>query len=158
VGGSRGARLLAEYDNRKVEIICGMDDPAPYYGYTNNMAVRRETLERYGPFDLRERGADTLFLHRVLSGEGCNAVCWNPRMAVAHAELNSAASYFRKARIYGQSHRDFDAAGSIRPLSLAERGRAYRRAVRADRPLDAGLLALLLIGGSLAWWYGGGKL
>jgi glycosyltransferase involved in cell wall biosynthesis len=158
VGVSRGARLLAEYDNRKMEMICGMDDPTPYYGYTNNMAVRSETMARYGPFDFRQRGADTLLLHRVLAGEGCRAVCWNPGMVVEHAELDSVASYYRKARIYGESHRAFDADGSIRPLSARERIEAYRRAVSPRQPLDAAWLFALLVGGSLAWRRGGGRL
>jgi glycosyltransferase involved in cell wall biosynthesis len=158
VGVSRGARLLAEYDNQKMGMICGMEDPSPYYGYTNNMAVRSGTLARYGPFDLRQRGADTLFLHRVLAGEGCRAVCWNPGMVVEHAELDSVASYYSKARIYGASHRAFDAAGSIRPLSARERIEAYRRAVSPRRPLDAAWLFALLVGGSLAWRRGGGRL
>lgn len=154
VGPSRAARLLADYENHRVETICAMDDPAPYFGYTNNMAVRSAAMERCGPFQQRQRGADTLLLQKVLADASCEAVAWCAGMAVRHAELDSAASYFRKARIYGRSHRAFREQSPVRTLRAAERWRVFRSACPPRRPLDAILLLALLTGGSLAWWAG----
>ncbi len=62
--GSRGAgseagtaRLLAAYDDARVRYIVEHRRERSYFGYTNNMAVRRSAFQRYGPFDTVARGA-----------------------------------------------------------------------------------------------------
>jgi glycosyltransferase involved in cell wall biosynthesis len=155
-GGSRGAWLLADYDNRRMELICASRDPEIFFGYTNNMAVRKAAMDRFGPFDRRQRGADTLFVRRVVDGLSCDAVAYCPEMAVQHAELVSVASYYRKAQIYGRSHAAFREIETVRPLSLRQRMRVLRRAAREHQRFgDSLCLAALLIGGVFAWWLGG---
>ena len=154
--GSRAARLLAGYDNHRAEFICAAGDPAIMYGYTNNMAVRRAAMDRFGPFERRMRGADTLFLRRVVAGRSCAAVAYCPDMVVRHAELESVAGYYRKAQIYSRSHAAFRPAETVRPLSLRQRLRVFRQAAGQHRRLsDSILLLALLLGGSIAWWWGG---
>lgn len=156
VGGSRAARLLADYDNHKAEFICAADDPGIFFGYTNNMAVRRKTMERFGPFEQRPRGADTLFVRRVAEGLGCDAVAYCPDMTVRHGELVSVGSYYRKAGLYGRSHQGFRHLDTVRPLSLNQRLEVFRQAARRQRrAIDRIWLLLLLLGGSVAWWWGG---
>ncbi|RPH94909.1 MAG: glycosyltransferase family 2 protein [Lysobacterales bacterium] len=156
VAGSRAARLLADYDNHRAEFICAAGDPDIMYGYTNNMAVRRAAMDRFGPFERRMRGADTLFLRRVVAGLSCAAVAYCPDMIVRHAELESVAGYYRKAQIYSRSHAAFRPAETVRPLSLPQRLRVLRVAARGHlRFGDTLCLAALLIGGVFAWWLGG---
>jgi glycosyltransferase involved in cell wall biosynthesis len=152
-GGSRGAWLLADYDNRKAELICAAQEPEIFFGYTNNMAVRKTAMDRFGPFERRQRGADTLFVRSVVDGLSCDAVAWCPDMAVQHAELVSVASYYRKARIYGGSHEDFRHLETVRPLSLQQRLHVFRRAA-GQRLSDSPYLFVLLAGGLFSWWYG----
>jgi glycosyltransferase involved in cell wall biosynthesis len=155
-GGSRAARLLADYDNHKAEFICAAGDPAILFGYTNNMAVRKTAMERFGPFERRPRGADTLFVRRVVDVLSCAAVAYCPAMAVQHAELVSAASYYRKARIYGRSHEGFRHLETVRPLGLKQRLQVLRCAAREHRRFgDSLYLGVLLAGGLIAWWLGG---
>jgi glycosyltransferase involved in cell wall biosynthesis len=154
--GSRAARLLADYDNHRAEFICAAGDSEIMYGYTNNMAVRKPAMDRFGPFERRMRGADTLFLRRVVDGLSCAAVAYCAEMAVRHAELRSAGSYYRKALIYSRSQAAFRHMESVRPLSLPLRLRVFRRAAREHlRFGDSLYLAALLLGGMFAWWLGG---
>jgi hypothetical protein len=46
-----------------------------YYGFANDMAIRRETFDRHGPFLERRRGADTIFVRRVVDQGSCEEVC-----------------------------------------------------------------------------------
>ena len=57
---------MAEYERTKDEWVLSSGDPEIHYGYTCNMAVRRETFETLGPFERLPRGADTLFVRRVV--------------------------------------------------------------------------------------------
>jgi hypothetical protein len=66
VGRSLAVRLLAEYDHQKERLVFGGSDAPVYYGHTNNLVTRRSLLEHLGGFDERPRGADTIFVHRVL--------------------------------------------------------------------------------------------
>jgi glycosyltransferase involved in cell wall biosynthesis len=153
--GGRALRLIAEYENRKVEQVCASSDPRLYFGHTNNMAVRRRAMDRFGPFVERARGADTVFVRRVVDGLSCEAVAYASAMLVEHAELDSVAAYYRKVGIYGRSRQAYRHLTTVRPLNQAERLRAFWAATRCQPLVDTALLLLLLAGGSLAWWYGG---
>lgn len=148
-------RLVSEYENKKAELVCASDDPLVYFGYTNNMAVRRATLERCGPFVQRARGSDTIFVRRVVEALGCAAVDYLPGMAVRHAELESIGVYYDKVRTYGRSRKAYRHITTVRPLSLKERLRVFREATRRRPVRDAAQLFVLLVGGQFAWWWGG---
>ncbi len=66
--------LLAQYENAKDAFVFSSGIPELYYGHTNNMAVRRTTFERFGPFVERRRGADTIFVRRVVAALPCCGV------------------------------------------------------------------------------------
>lgn len=149
---NRSLQLIAAYENQKKEYICESDDPSIYYGYTNNMAVRRSVFETTGMFVQRERGADSIFVQKVVNAESCAAVTWCPGMAVVHGELNSVAAYFDKVKTYSRSHRAFRHIMPVRSLSMKERMRIFRRAISTHSPLDAAWLLSLLFLGQLAWW------
>lgn len=151
---SRSLRLLAAYENRKKEYICESEDPSIYYGYTNNMAVRRSVFETTGMFLQRGRGADSIFVQKVVNTSSCEAVSWCPDMVVVHGELDSVPAYFGKVKTYGRSHRAFRHIMPVRSLNMRERVKIFRRAVDKRPPGDWALLLSLLVSGQFAWWFG----
>jgi len=48
--------MLEAYENAKDEYVLHSQIETLYYGYTNNMAVRKELLNELGPFLNRSRG------------------------------------------------------------------------------------------------------
>jgi glycosyltransferase involved in cell wall biosynthesis len=149
-------RLLADYENKKDEHVFSSNTPDRYYGFTNNMAVRRAAMDRHGPFIERPRGADTIFVRRVVDAEGCDAVVYVPGMRVNHGELDGISTYYKKMYLYGRSRRQYSNIVKARPLSGSDRWLAFRETARGgcySWPSTAAL-ALLLAGGMVAWSLG----
>jgi len=148
-------RLVSEYETQKDQLVFSSDSADLYYGFTNNMAVRRSTFDTYGPFEERPRGADTIFVRRVVNGEGCGAVSYANDMVVRHAELDGVATYYKKMFIYGRSRTLYQHIMATRPLNMAERLRAFRACGSGNggvrSTLACWLLAFLLAGGVAAW-------
>lgn len=149
-------RLIGDYENKKDEMVFAAAEPESYYGFTNNMAVRRATFERYGPFVERPRGADTIFVRRVVAGEGCRVVRYQPAMRIVHLELAESSAYFRKMFTYGRSRQLYRAVVRTRPLTFDQRVRIFRATIRDGGHgwIQAGALALALVGGMAAWSLG----
>ena len=153
---SEALRLLVCYENTKDAFVFGTAIPELYYGHTNNMAVRRDVFDRFGPFLHRRRGADTIFVRRVLQTLPCSAVRYCPAALVDHLELDRARTYFHKMTLYGESRESYRHISWTRPLTLAERITVFRR-TRSGNDLSVArslhLLALLALG--LAAWRAG---
>jgi hypothetical protein len=120
------------------------------------MGVRRDTFRKYGPFVERPRGADTIFVRRVVEGEGCEAVAYAPAMRIAHAEMDGVRTYYRKMFTYGRSRQLYRHIVKTRPLGTEERVAAFRATVRGGGYswIAAVALAGLLAGGMAAWSLG----
>ena len=149
-------RLLADYENKKDEHVFASPVVDRYYGFTNNMGVRRSTFERYGPFVERPRGSDTIFVRRVVEGEGCAAAAYMPSMRIAHHEMDGVRVYYNKMFTYGRSRQLYRHIVRTRPLGSAERLAAFRATVREGGYswFSAAALAALLVGGMAAWSLG----
>lgn len=149
-------RLISAYEVKKDEIVLSSGDERLYFGFTNNMAVRRSTLEKYGPFVERPRGADTIFIRRVVGVEGCPVVVYEPSMVIRHGELTGVSIYYQKMFIYGRSRRQYQEIVRTRPLSAGERWRIYTEAVRegGHSATEALALGAALAGGVVAWHLG----
>lgn len=152
---TRAMRLVSEYENKKVELVCASNDPLVYFGHTNNMAVRRTAMDRFGPFIQRARGSDTIFVRAVVDALSCSAVAYCPDMVVQHAELESMTVYYNKVRTYARSRRAYRHITKVRPLSQQERLRAFWAATKQRPIVDSVQLFALLVFGSVVWWYGG---
>ena len=76
-------RLLGDYEVTKDRWVLSGNEPVKYYGFTNTMATCRVAWERYGPFDDRLRGSDTIFVRRLVNGEGCGMASWTACCAAA---------------------------------------------------------------------------
>jgi len=142
---SHGLSALADYDEAKVAYVTGRDTKEIYYGYTNDMAVRRTLFDRVGPFLELPRGADSVFVHRVIDAVGCGAVRYEPRMRVTHLEVAAVRDWWRKMRIYGRSSRRYEPLACSRSLMANERLQVFRATARQGRLSTVGSLMLLLI-------------
>ena len=148
-------RLLAAYENVKTKMVCSSDDAMIYYGYTNNMAVRRSVMDRFGPFVERMRGSDTIFVRHVVEGFSCQAVVYHDDAAVVHAEVESFGDYLWKVMTYSRSRRAYGHIAMGRPLSQRERLQAFKQTARG-RPLSESVPLLCLLGlGAAAWFFAG---
>lgn len=151
--GSAAVRLLLLYENTKDAFVFGTNIPELYYAHTNNMAVRRTTFDRFGPFVERRRGSDTIFVRRVVGILPCSVVRYDPDIRVAHLEVADVWTYFRKMATYGESRESYRHLSWTRPLTLGERVRVMQRTLREHKlsPPQVLLLVLLLSAGLLAW-------
>ncbi len=149
-------RLLADYENRKDAFVFASNASRSYYGYTNNMAARRSTVERFGPFVERQRGSDTIFVRRVVDGLGCEAVVYEPSMQITHAEMDGVRTYYRKMYTYGRSRRQYGHIMTTAPLSHRERLQLFKDTIREGQYSwpSAAALAVVLAGGMAAWSVG----
>ena len=146
---SRALRRLSDYDTTVAGYVFSSNTPEIYFGYTNNMAVRRSLFDQIGLFHEILRGADTVFVRRTADVLGCGSVVYAPEMCVCHQEVHHVADFYKKRIIYGESNSRTRSLGSARPLRVRERIRIFRRTVRDfDYSLvgAAELLALLGLG------------
>jgi len=150
---SSAVRLLLLYENTKDSFVFGTDIPELYYAHTNNMAVRRSTFERFGPFVERRRGSDTIFVRRVVATLPCSVVRYDPSVRVEHLEVADVWTYYRKMATYGESRESYRHLSWTRPLTLGERVAVTRRTVKEHRLSAVQVLHLMLLLsiGLVAW-------
>ena len=156
VSASQLLLAINRYECNKDAYVFRGDQALKYYGYTNNMAMRRSTWERYGPFVERDRGADTIFVRSVVDGESCHAVIFDPEMVVNHLEMKNFRDYQKKMFIYGRSRKRYRRIQVTRALAAADRLRILQQTVRERRyaPWRVAMLAGGLTVGMAAWQLG----
>jgi glycosyltransferase involved in cell wall biosynthesis len=148
-GRSRMLELLAAYEAEKGEFVFASGIPSIYFGYTCNMAVTRELLERIGPFAPVFRNADVVMVRRAVDELSPRALAFCDDMRVRRLEVATLGQYLGKQRIYGSDFPRYAQLASAETLGMRQRFRVYANAVRRNRlgPLDsAALLALLGVG------------
>ena len=149
-GPGRGIELLAAYDHAKEAYTLALDNPIYYYGHTNNLATTRAVWDAHGPFVEVARGADVIFVHRVLEAHGTDAVVYAPDAVVDHLEVDRPAVFFDKCRAYGRSSvKGYGDVVNARPLKMRQRWAVYRKACRDERlgSVDAARLLAMLVKG-----------
>jgi glycosyltransferase involved in cell wall biosynthesis len=124
--------LLMAQEHQKLNFILNSATKELYYGYTNNMAVRRDVFDRLGFFLERARGADRIFVRRTVEEYSCDAVRYEAAMHVLHQEITSLWKYFQKQWIYGYSNRLCDEVILTRSPTIRERSRIFRETVRKE--------------------------
>jgi len=144
-------RLMMVYEETKAAIIFGGADTTLFFGYTNNMAVRKRTLLEMGGFQEVQRGADSMFVRQLVDRRRAGVVRYCPAAAITHLEIVALRQWYAKHAIYGRSNqRNSRRALTCRPMNLAKRWQTYRATVRAHRLSAAHavlLLAVLTCGG-----------
>lgn len=148
---SPGLSMLAEYEAEKIDYVCTGRDKHIYYGYTNNMAVRRTLFDQCGLFLEMARGADSIFVRKVVDHFDCESVRYVPGVRVRHMEIDRIRDYYQKRVIYGRSYEGYRKVRSARALSYAERTLIFRRTIqKKGYSLPASLMfALLLVIGAV---------
>lgn len=142
---SVGLSILADYEAARAAHIFSGIRKEIYFGYTNNLAVRRTVFDTVGPFEEWLRGADTIFVHRVIEAYSCAAVCYSPGMFLRHLEVTNARIWFRKMHIYGQSSRRYGRRVQTRPLSGRDRLQVLRATIRANGYSSGRSLLLIVL-------------
>ncbi|MDR7579328.1 MAG: glycosyltransferase [Armatimonadota bacterium] len=106
VTGYRPVRLVEKYltvcafpASGHGQVVCGLRFP-PSTFYTANLCVRREVLERVGPFDEGLRGGVDVALCVRLLRAGFR-IRYEPRVVVAHVQRDSLRKAARRLFEYG---------------------------------------------------------
>jgi glycosyltransferase involved in cell wall biosynthesis len=150
---SRILSVLAAYEAEHAAYSLSPEGMGTHFGYTNNMAVRRETFERCGPFLAIARGADSVFVDRVVGEFSIDAIRFARDAVIRHLEMTGLARWLMKRLIRGRS------------LQRTRRLRSYRRAAPKKMPLilrrtiengnysavDRAILLMLIAMGTLAF-------
>lgn len=155
--GSAVLSMFASYENAKDEYVFNSKAKDLYYGYTNNMAVRRGLFKEVGLFAERRRGSDTIFVRRAVEKYSTNSVVYSPAVRVRHMELDSPLSYYQKMFIYGRSRRMYRRISYTRPLNYRERRLVLKKTIERYQygwAQSCLLFFLLLVG--LGFWNLGG--
>jgi glycosyltransferase involved in cell wall biosynthesis len=100
---SRGLLLLEAYESERAVYTFSGESAGLYYGYTNNMAVRRGVFDRCGPFLEVMRGADSIFVNRAIEEYSSEIIRYAPDAAIRHLEITKLRDYLGKRFIYGKS-------------------------------------------------------
>jgi glycosyltransferase involved in cell wall biosynthesis len=139
--------MLATYDAERAANTFSPVGVGSQYGYTNNMAVRREVFDRCGPFLEIPRGADSLFVDRVVAAYSHDAVRYAPDASIRHLEITSVWQWLRKRAIYGRSyqlmlgHRE-----SYRGMTLEQGKQIFERTIERGGYSWAEIKLLILLG------------
>jgi glycosyltransferase involved in cell wall biosynthesis len=148
---SAALSMLATYESERASFIFLRKARGLYYGYTNNMAVRRDAFHRCGAFLEIERGADSLFVHRVIAEYSCDAVSYAPNARIRHLEITSVWKWLRKWYVYGRSFQQnyHRRKRAYRPMTCAESSVILKGTIQQKEyslPQTLCLITLLWVG------------
>ncbi len=145
--------IAADYEHQRALYVFSGGAHDCWYGYTNNLATRREVFDRIGPFHELKRGGDTVFVSKVVQAYGGAAVRYIPTMAIRHLEIERARDWLGKMWTYGRSYAVFQTLSQTRPLGFGQRWEIVRRTARDARygPLRVAVLGLMSVAATIAY-------
>lgn len=148
--------VLANYENEKENYVFNSKVKEIYYGYTNNMAVRKKLFYELGPFAEILRGADAIFVQRCVEKYSGDVLRYIPKMQVRHMEINRLSKLYQKSFIYGDSGWNLRHMVNIRTLNSHEKFLVFRKTIQnhAYSWLKSAVLAGLLVLGFAYWVLG----
>lgn len=148
--------LMFGYMNERSRYVFTSDMRELYYGYTNNMAVRRHLFEELGLFMERKRGGDTVFVQKFLESYPCSRVRYDPRMLVRHLEILSVRDLYSKFFLYARSRKQYRHVARVRALTNRERLSIFRSAMKSSGySVGETLLSFVLLAVGAGFWYWG---
>jgi hypothetical protein len=144
---SQALSMLETHESERAAFTFTGKSSDIYYGYTNNMAVRRDVFDRCSPFLEIERGADSIFVHQVIERYSCEAIQHAPEALIRHLEITSVQKWFRKRFLYGRNFQKnyYRRKGSYRLLSNAESIAILKRTIQRKRCSAPGALFLVML-------------
>jgi len=137
---------FANYEHEKARFVFNQQDPALFYAYTNNMAVRREVFERCGEFPHILRGGDVVFMKEILKAYPCRTVRFVPAALIRHLEIDRWYSWPRKMWIYGRSFQNYSTLCQARTLDNRARREIFRQTLRRNNYSIAQAAVFFLFG------------
>ncbi len=149
--------MLAAYEGETHAYIFSGAVKGAVFGYTNNMGVRREVFDRCGPFLETARGADSIFVDKVVRTLSHQVLRYAAKACVQHLEITTVRQWLQKKVLYGRS---FQRHRSQRPSHRAptprELSAIFRRTIQKEHysVAQAGLLFAVIWFGSLSFRYG----
>lgn len=148
--------MLSAYEHEKRSYVFKSKIRELYFGYTNNMAVRKSLFRQVGPFVERARGSDTIFVRRCVNQYSCDLVRYCPEVTVRHLEINCVRKQYQKYFTYGRSRQKYKNIVYARSLTNGERVRVFLNAVKDQRysPMKMVCLFVLLALGFVCWLSG----
>ena len=148
--------LLSTYEDAKARYIFDKGRKELFFGYTNNMAVKRHLFEDIGLFLELARGSDTIFVRTVSEYRTSDVIRYCPCIQVKHNEIRNSLHYYRKMFVYGKSRQLYKTIVQADRLSNRERLFLFRKVVRTKNftTLRAILLFFLLGMGFFYWNFG----
>jgi len=149
--------LLAAYEAEVHAYVFSGAVKGPVFGYTNNMAVRREIFESCGPFPETMRGADSIFVDRVVSSFSHEVLRYARDACVQHLEITSVRAWLRKKVLYGRSFQhDLNQRLLGGSRSRAERVALLKLTIQKEgcSAAQAAKLVLVISIGNLGFTYG----
>ena len=148
--------MIQDYENEKEVYTFGSSDGSIYSAHTNNMAVRRKLFEDLGLFVEIDRGADVIFVNRVVNKHSTRAVEYLEPMKVRHMEIERPFDYYKKNFIYGLSLNQCKQMANFQSISFRQRLSIYKNVITKQRYsyLKSTALLILLFVGALFWQAG----
>jgi glycosyltransferase involved in cell wall biosynthesis len=127
--------LLESYESERADYTFSGRADGLYYGYTNNMAVRRDLFERCGPFVEVMRGADSIFVNRAVQDYSYRIIRYAPDATIQHSEITGLREYFRKKFIYGRSFQQNYALRkeTHKNMTIAQRSEIVKRTIHRNK-------------------------
>ncbi|NLN59375.1 MAG: glycosyltransferase [Deltaproteobacteria bacterium] len=156
---STSLTLLSCYVRVKDAYMLSSHDKDLFFGYTNNMAVKKPLLEELGPFMELSRGADTIFVRQAVDAYGCNLIHYTPDVRVRHMEMTGVFRFYQKTFTYGWSNRHNQRYVSFRPLTYTEKFHIFIKTVKRHQftILQSVYLLFLLLIGDFCQKFGRGR-
>ena len=93
--------MVETYRNDHIQFIIENMVKSHLYGYTNNMGVRAEIFQEYGPFLELPVPGDTEIIHRVLKHDPGVRIEFRHEMQIEHLELLRFWILLKKLYHYG---------------------------------------------------------
>ena len=149
---TKSLSLLADFESEKSNYIASNDAADVYYGYTNNMAVRKALFDEVGLFPTVSRGGDSLFVGRVVDRISTDVVVYDPNICVTHLEIKNLWGYYKKRIIRGFSNQKMSSYRKYRTLNNKERLLIFnvlRKNKQLSRASSVRLFGLLVLGAAL---------
>jgi glycosyltransferase involved in cell wall biosynthesis len=139
--------LLEAYESERAMYTFSGKSTGLYYGYTNNMAVRRRVFDRCGPFLEVMRGADSIFVNRAIEDYSPEIIRYAPDASIRHLEITGVPDYLCKRFIYGRSlQQNYSRRKRAhRNMTVFERFDIIRRTVKRNRYSKLQFLSLIML-------------
>lgn len=94
-------KTLEEYENAKAEYVCINKLKHYYFGYANNMAIRKSVFDKVGKFKTKPVNGDTQIIHQLIMLSPKSKVAYIHSAKIRHLEVIFFFDWLKKLFKYG---------------------------------------------------------